>query len=284
MVSHHGDTRPCPRHQRGQAIVLIAIMLAVVVGMAALAIDGARAYALRRDLQAAIDSAALAAGDSLQQTSSYPTAEAAATTNFAMNLRLYSAPACAPAYNTPGAGPLTVTCTYSDGTVLTQVVSALGPAGSSFTLTGTRSLVLEFARILTNGATPKVSAIAGGGVNNLLYQPTLAALSQAGCGGASGSAITVSGTGTLSVYGDLVSSGAVSIARSTQVTGDAYARCQSSIGGLADNLHIGLRAENHLEALPDYGMVVSQQDASAFHGGAVPEPQLEHPGPGATAR
>jgi len=30
--------------------VLIAIMLAVVVGMAALAIDGSRAYALRRDL------------------------------------------------------------------------------------------------------------------------------------------------------------------------------------------------------------------------------------------
>ncbi|TME57834.1 MAG: hypothetical protein E6I58_04580, partial [Chloroflexi bacterium] len=36
--------------QSGQAIVLIAIMLAVVVGMAALAIDGSRAYALRRDL------------------------------------------------------------------------------------------------------------------------------------------------------------------------------------------------------------------------------------------
>ena len=41
--------------QRGQAIVLIAIMLAIVIGMAALAIDGSRAYALRRDLQAAID-------------------------------------------------------------------------------------------------------------------------------------------------------------------------------------------------------------------------------------
>jgi len=47
--------RPPPRYQRGQAIVLIAIMLAVVVGMAALAIDGSRAYALRRDLQAAVE-------------------------------------------------------------------------------------------------------------------------------------------------------------------------------------------------------------------------------------
>ena len=52
-----------------------------------------------------------------------------------------------------------------------------------------------------------------------------------------------------------------------------------SIGGLADNLHVGLRAQDHFEALPDYGMVVNQQDASAFHGGAVPELQLEHPRP-----
>ena len=51
----------------------------------------------------------------------------------------------------------------------------------------------------------------------------------------------------------------------------------ASIGRLADNLHVGLRAQDHFEALPDHGMVVSQQDASAFHGGAVPELQLEHP-------
>ena len=50
-----------PRNQKAQAIVLVAFMLAVVVGMAALAIDGSRAYGLRRDLQAAVDSAALAA-------------------------------------------------------------------------------------------------------------------------------------------------------------------------------------------------------------------------------
>src|SRR6202171_4763661 len=68
------DICPHPRFQRGQAIVLIAILLAVVVGMAALAIDGSRAYALRRDLQEAVDSAALAASDRLQQTGSYTSA------------------------------------------------------------------------------------------------------------------------------------------------------------------------------------------------------------------
>src|SRR6202795_4424678 len=107
--------------QRGQAIVLIAIMLAVLVGMAALAIDGSRAYAARRDLQAAVDSGALAAADKLQQGGTY-TAEQAATAIFGTNLRLYAAPGCA-GYGSPGAGALTVTCTFSDGTVLTQVVS-----------------------------------------------------------------------------------------------------------------------------------------------------------------
>jgi uncharacterized membrane protein len=89
--------RPPPRYQRGQAIVLIAIMLAVVVGMAALAIDGSRGYALRRDLQAAVDAAALAAADTLQKTGSYPSAEQAATTIFDSNLRLYTGPtSCSP--------------------------------------------------------------------------------------------------------------------------------------------------------------------------------------------
>ncbi len=215
--------------QRGQAIVLIALMLAVVVGMAALAIDGARAYTLRRDLQAAVDAAALAAGDSLQQNHSYLLAEQAATASFGANLRLYTAPSCSPGYGAPGAGPRTVTCTYSDGTVLTQVVSGLGAAGSQFTITAQRSLVLQFARILTNGTTPRLSATASGGVNNLLYAPTIAALSQAGCGGAPGAAISVTTGGTLSVIGDMVSSGAISIAGSAQVAGDVYARCQSSV-------------------------------------------------------
>jgi len=221
-----------PRSERGQAIVLIAIMLAVVVGMAALAIDGSRAYALRRDLQAAVDAAALAAGDNLQQTGSYATAEQAATASFGANLRLYNGPACAPAYAAPGAAPLTITCTYSDGTVLKQVVSSLGPAGSQFTITASRSLVLQFARILTNGTTPLLSAAASGGVNNLLYAPTIAALNQAGCGGAPGSAITVNGAGSLVLSGDLVANGAITVsAGSVSVAGDIYARCQAAVGG-----------------------------------------------------
>jgi Flp pilus assembly protein TadG len=218
--------------QRGQAIVLIAIMLAVIVGMAALAIDGSRAYALRRDLQAAVDAAALTAGDKLQQTGSYSTAEQAAATIFGTNLRLYAAPSCSPGWGTPGAAPLTVTCTYSDTTVLTQVVSNLGPQGSRFSFTATRPLQLQFARILTNGSSPIISGAAAGGVNNMLYSPTLAALNQAGCGGVGGTAISINGAGTVTVGGDVVSNGSITVSAGTaNVAGDIYARCQGSVAG-----------------------------------------------------
>src|ERR1700693_4383296 len=142
------------RGQRGQAIVLVAIMVVVIVGMAALAIDGARAYALRRDLQAAVDAAALAAADHLQQTGSYTQAEQAATTIFGSNIRLYTGLSCTPGYGSPGSTPRVMTCTYTDGTVLTQVVAGLRPAGSQFTISATRALQLQFARILTHGSTP----------------------------------------------------------------------------------------------------------------------------------
>ena len=148
--------------------MLIAIMVAVLVGMAALAIDGSRAYSLRRDLQDAVDSGALAAGDTLQQTGRYDLAEQAATATFGKNLFLYAAPACAPAYGTPPVGGLNVTCAYLDGTVLTQNISALGPAGGQFVLTATRLLQLQFARILTNGATPRLKGTATGSVNQRL--------------------------------------------------------------------------------------------------------------------
>ena len=233
-VGPRGGLLSPPRFQRGQAIVLIAIMLAVVVGMAALAIDGSRAYALRRDLQAAVDAAALAAGDNLQQTGSYILAEQAATASFGTNVRLYNAPSC-PGYAAPDAthNPRTITCTgYADGTVLTQIVTALGPAGTQFTITASRSLALAFARILTNGTIPRLSAVASSGVNNLLYRPTIAALSQAGCGGMAGNAITTTTSATLSVVGDVVSSGTISLAGSALVTGDVYARCQSSVPGV----------------------------------------------------
>ncbi|HKV87154.1 MAG TPA: pilus assembly protein TadG-related protein [Candidatus Dormibacteraeota bacterium] len=224
------------RAQKGQAIVLIAIMLAVVVGMAALAIDGARAYSLRRDLQAAVDSAALAAGDRMQQTGSYTGAEQAASTIFGINLRLYGAPSCSPGYGSPGASSYTASCTYSDGSTLTDVVTAAGPQGSMFQLTATRTLQLQFARILTTGANPIVSVASSAETNNQRYTPAVSALGSAGCGGVGGSTVTINGSGTLNVTGDIVANGAVTVgAGSVRVAGDLDARCQAPVPGSVSN-------------------------------------------------
>ncbi len=225
---------PSRGSQKGQAIVLVAIMLTALVGMAALAIDGARAYALRRDLQAAVDAAALAAGDRLQQGGTYASAEAAATAIFGTSIRLYGAPSCSPGYGSPGALPLVISCTYSDGTVLAETVSGLGPQGSSFRLTATRTLQLQFARILATAGNPTLGASATGSVNNLLYTPAIGALGQDGCGGAAGTSITVNSSGsTLDVTGDVVANGTISMpAGSLRVAGDIYARCQSVVPGL----------------------------------------------------
>ena len=222
--------------QSGQAIVLIALMLTVLIGMVAIAIDGSRAYAVRRDLQAAIDASALAAADTMQQSGSYVTAEQNATAMFGKNMRLYAAPSCTP-YGTPGASPWTVTCTYSDGTVMTNVARALGPQGSRFQITATRTLQLQFGRVLTNGTNPTLGATAQGNVNSLLYTPTVAALAGNGCGGVGGDAMTVNGTGTLSITGDMVTNGTIGVtAGAVRVAGDIYSRCEAPVPGDVANL------------------------------------------------
>src|SRR5438874_11228261 len=47
--------------QRGQAIVLVAMILTVLFGFVGLAMDGGRGYLDRRHVQASVDAAALAA-------------------------------------------------------------------------------------------------------------------------------------------------------------------------------------------------------------------------------
>lgn len=222
--------------QGGQAIVIIALMLTVLIGMVAVAVDGSRAYALRLDLQDAVDAAALAAADKYQQTGSYTTSEQAATTIFAANVPLYGVPGCS-AYGAPGPSPWTVTCTYSDGTVLTDVARNTGPQGSRFTLSATRTLQLQFGRVLTNGTSPTLGATSNGEVNSLRFAPAVGALTQSGCGGLGGSAITINGAGNLSVTGDIVANGAVSVTSGgIAVAGDLFARCQSPVPGPVSNL------------------------------------------------
>src|SRR5258708_14620689 len=156
---------------------------------------------------------------------------------FGGTMRLYRGPSCTPGYGSPGSTPRTMTCTYPDGTVLTQVVAGLGPAGSQFTISATRALQLQFARILTNGTTSRIGSAPSSNVNNLLFGPTLMALDQAGCGGAPGSAISMTGVRTLAVVGDVVSNGTISITGggNVQVAADIYDRSEPPVPGGVPN-------------------------------------------------
>jgi len=73
------------RLQSGQAIVLIALMMIVLIGMLGLAIDGGRAYIDRPELQDAVDAAVLAAGDNYELQGDSAQAAAQAAKLFALN-------------------------------------------------------------------------------------------------------------------------------------------------------------------------------------------------------
>src|SRR5260370_7988598 len=68
--------------QNGQAIVLIALMLTVLIGMAAIAIDRPPAYSVRRDLQSAIHAAAPGPGDRPHPPTHSATAHPSPTASF----------------------------------------------------------------------------------------------------------------------------------------------------------------------------------------------------------
>src|SRR5439155_10692410 len=73
------------RLQSGQAIVLIALMMIVLIGMLGLAIDGGRAYIDKRELQDAVDAAVLAAGDNYELQGDINQAATQAARLFALN-------------------------------------------------------------------------------------------------------------------------------------------------------------------------------------------------------
>src|SRR5260370_20859322 len=98
------------RNQRGQAIVMVGLIMVVLFGFLGLAMDGGRGYLDRRSLQASVDAASLAAAYNYMNTSDPAQAEQAATNQYANNQRLYNAPTC------NGYGTANVTCTFADPT------------------------------------------------------------------------------------------------------------------------------------------------------------------------
>jgi len=142
-------------------------------------------------LQAAVDERRSAAATSLQQTAAMSAPSKRPRNIFGANFA-YTRAVVLAGYGNPG-GAFDRDLHYADSTAPDASHSGLGLREQLHHHGGTRPLQLQFARILTSGSTQVIAGSAAGSVNNMLYAPTLAALNQAGCGGAGGTAIQITG-------------------------------------------------------------------------------------------
>src|SRR5713226_7168182 len=212
---------PQRRLQEGQAIVLIALLMLVLFAMLGLAIDSGRAYVDRRDLQTAVDAAALAAGDWYENYS-----DLAGVTGygalphgsqiFETDLHLYSGPSsnsCAPApLGCPiYVGPLsnlrqdTYNLSYLGGD-MTLTIQATNTQfnGYQFVYSAVHQLPLAFMQIFGGPTTATITATATSIVGNQRQSPALLTLSTVAC------ATRLQGlASTLTVLGDTYSNGTV---------------------------------------------------------------------------
>lgn len=192
--------------QRGQAIVLIAFMMVVILGFLGLAVDGGRAYLDRRELQAATDAAALAAAYNYMNNTDYSRAEQAAEGAYASNQRLYPAPSCS------GYGSASASCAFSDGSgqVLTVTATDRSVAGVNWTATGSHRIPLTIMSALGVGTTIPVSATATAVARKIgSGGAAIQALSPACSGGVATVPVAFTGTSTTTVTGDIWSNGTV---------------------------------------------------------------------------
>ena len=189
----------------GQAIVLVAFIMVVLLGFAGLAIDSGHAYLDRREMQAAVDAAALAAAYRYMNTSDYGQSEQAGAAVYAQNERLYGSYSCS------GDASRSVTCNFGDssGQTLSISVADHSIAGVTFTATGRHNIAVAMMQVLGTGPSVPVTATATAmarrpGSNGAAIQT----LSPAGCAG-SGNSLTFTGTSTTLVTGDIWSNGSI---------------------------------------------------------------------------
>src|SRR5438270_3262943 len=211
------------RAQKGQAIVLIAFMMIILLGLLGLALDSGRGYVDRRELQAAVDAAALAAGDSYENFADPVAASQLAVQAFAENERIGNVGA--PTYYS--ANPQNYTFASDPTFRLVIGVANNQFAGTNFTMTAYHQIPLSIMQVLGLGPTIQVSTIARSVVGNQNSTPALLTLSQGGCGNNPGSSLTLQGSTSVVIHGDVYSNGTTGMGGSSSFTigGNAYTNC-----------------------------------------------------------
>lgn len=213
--------------QRGQAIAIVAAMMAVLLGFVGLAIDTARILDGRRVLQDSVDAAALAAAESFQAGKGWTVSQTNAVTLFELDNRLPAGESCAPAFAAPAPGsPVTVNCTIPGGFTLALTAADGGPAGQSFTLNARRTISAVLVQAVGQFNNVLIQAGATATANDLALTPALGALASNDCYGAPG-IDPIQLAGSPLITGDAVSNGSFAVATTAapQVAGNILTRC-----------------------------------------------------------
>jgi hypothetical protein len=214
--------------QRGQAIVLVGLLILVLFGMLGLAIDSGRAYVDRRDQQAAVDAAALAAGDWYENFANlYGTTLPNSKNVYATNLHLYAGSTSDIVTTTfIGTGNNlqqdTDVVAYPGGYQLTIVATNTQFNGYQFTFTSVHVLPLAFMQIFGGPSNVTITATATAIVGNQRQTPALLTLSTGNC------AMNLKGGAQLTVLGDVYSNGTACVDSDLHEAGNCYGAAGST--------------------------------------------------------
>ena len=221
------------RGQRGQAIVLVALMLAVLLGFLGLSIDSGRLYVERRQLQTAADSAALAAADAFWAAHSThqpdSNADAAAYTAgarvFALNERLDPSGFAATGYGSYGLNGY--------GLVLTRLAPPAPNAAFVFEARASQSVGVTIMQALGAGSAVGIVAAARAAVGAQFSSPTVMTLSTGNCfGNNAGNSLSFKGNTTAIIEGSVYDNGSVfnqSSASTVAITDSIFDNCTTSL-------------------------------------------------------
>jgi len=220
---------PQRKLQEGQAIVLIALLILVLFAMLGLAIDSGRAYVDRRDQQAAVDAAALAAGDWYENYTDLTGSTVPQSVNLYQNdLRLYSGPVGVPVHTFQNVGVNnnlpqdTWVYSYAGAYTLTVVATNTQFNGYEFSFTTYHQLPLAFMQIFGGPPTTMITASATAIVGNQRQTPALLTLSTQTC------AMDLKGSAQLTVLGDVYSNGTACVDANLHEAGNCYGAAGST--------------------------------------------------------
>jgi Flp pilus assembly protein TadG len=261
---------PQRRLQEGQAIVLIGLLILVLFAMLGLAIDSGRSYVDRRDQQAAVDSAALAAGDWYENYGNlYGSTLPKSKLIYANNLHLYSGPT-SDTITTTFVGPNTnlqqdtEVVSFSGGYTLTIVATNTQFNGYQFNFTTVHQLPLAFMQIFGGPTAVTINATATSIVGNQRQTPALLTLSPNAC------ATSLKGAGTLTVLGDVYTNGTACVDANLHLAGNCYGQAGSNCNAAA------YYCFNSSPGFIPYAPACNPGDTLGT--GIVPAPSLPDPG------